>query len=138
MCDLSFCNDNLAMLAIRLFVLLFLAALFIQSGSDKVFGWKGNLEWLKGHFAASFLRSSVPLLLFVITVFEVLAGLLLLTGAILLLATGSYFVAKAGLAFGALALLCLFTGQRIAKDYPGAASLVPYFILTLLGLWFFL
>jgi hypothetical protein len=30
-----------------------------------------------------------------------------------------------------LTLTALFFGQRIAKDYPGAAVLVPYFLLTL-------
>ena len=29
----------------------------------------------------------------------------------------------------------LFFGQRLAKDYAGAATLVPYFILAVLGIW---
>jgi hypothetical protein len=33
---------------------------------------------------------------------------------------------------GALSILALFFGQRVAKDYPGAAVLVPYFILLLI------
>jgi hypothetical protein len=32
------------------------------------------------------------------------------------------------------ALLCLFLGQRIAKDYPGAAALVPYILVVIAGL----
>jgi diacylglycerol kinase len=30
----------------------------------------------------------------------------------------------------------LFFGQRVAKDYAGAASLVPYFILVVIHLIF--
>jgi len=34
-----------------------------------------------------------------------------------------------------VALLMLFFGQRLAKDYEGAAVLVPYFILASGALW---
>jgi hypothetical protein len=33
---------------------------------------------------------------------------------------------------GATSITALFFGQRVAKDYPGAAILIPYFILMLL------
>jgi len=33
-----------------------------------------------------------------------------------------------------ITLIILFAGQRIAKDYLGAADLVPYFILIMLGI----
>jgi len=31
----------------------------------------------------------------------------------------------------AMTIVMLFAGQRLAKDYAGAAVLVPYFLLTL-------
>jgi len=34
-------------------------------------------------------------------------------------------------ALGATSLTALFFGQRVAKDYPGAAILVPYFLLLI-------
>jgi hypothetical protein len=34
-----------------------------------------------------------------------------------------------------LNLVLLFAGQRIAKDYPGAATLAAYFIVAVFGLW---
>ena len=34
-----------------LLVLVFLAITFIQSAYDKLFYWKDNLDWLKGHFS---------------------------------------------------------------------------------------
>jgi uncharacterized membrane protein YraQ (UPF0718 family) len=39
-----------------------------------------------------------------------------------------------GVAFGALSLVFLFFGQRIAKDYTGAGGLVSYFIAAIIGL----
>jgi len=33
---------------------------------------------------------------------------------------------------GAASITALFFGQRVAKDYPGAAVLVPYFVLLLI------
>jgi diacylglycerol kinase len=32
-------------------------------------------------------------------------------------------------------VLALFFGQRIAKDYAGAAVLVPYFLLVLVAMY---
>ena len=45
-------------------------------------------------------------------------------------------IAYYGVLLSALALLALFFGQRMAKEYPGAATLVPYFLLALAGLYF--
>jgi hypothetical protein len=36
-----------------------------------------------------------------------------------------------GAQLSALNLVMLFFGQRIAKDYAGAAALVPYFLLSI-------
>jgi hypothetical protein len=33
--------------------------------------------------------------------------------------------------------VCLFFGQRMAKDYAGAAGLVPYFLLALVAIALF-
>ena len=50
------------MYLLQAFVSAFLAILFLQSGIDKVVDRRGNLEWLKGHFAKSPLAGMVPLL----------------------------------------------------------------------------
>lgn len=118
----------------QLLVSALLAILFLQSGLDKMFDWSGNLGWLTGHFAKSPLKNMVPLLLGIITVTEVLAGLLSAAGVIALLFSGSSGVALYGAELSAMSLLMLFFGQRIAKDYEGAASLVNYFILTVLAI----
>lgn len=111
---------------------LLVAILFIQSGLDKVFDWKGNLEWLTGHFSKTFLGGMVPALLATITVSEIATGFLSAIGIIYFLVSGSLALIFYAAVLGALSLLALFFGQRVAKDYPGAAVIVPYFILTLI------
>lgn len=115
-----------------LFAALFVAILFIQSGLDKIFDWKGNLEWLTGHFSKTFLSSMVPIMLVTITVMEVATGLLAAVGIIYYLVENSLILIFYASMVGSASLAALFFGQRIAKDYPGAAVLVPYFILLLI------
>ena len=112
----------------------FLAILFLQSGLDKVLDWAGNMEWLTGHFAKSPVAGLVRPMLAVVTAFELAAGALCAAGAVELVVFRSRGLAIAGAALAVVALLQLFFGQRIAKDYAGAAVLVPYFILTQLTL----
>jgi hypothetical protein len=115
-----------------LFGALLAAILFIQSGLDKVFDWKGNLAWLTGHFSKTFLSGMVPMMLATITVMELITGLLAGAGIIYFLATGSLALIFYASVIGAASVTALFFGQRVAKDYPGAAVLVPYFILLIL------
>ena len=42
-----------------------------------------------------------------------------------------------GLILAAISLSILMLGQRISKDYDGAAVLVPYFLLTMFGLFIY-
>jgi hypothetical protein len=44
-------------------------------------------------------------------------------------------VAFYGALVAAVALTGLFFGQRVAKDYAGAAVLVPYFLLALAAIY---
>lgn len=110
---------------------LIVAILFLQSGLDKVFDRKGNLEWLTGHFSKTFLGGMVPMMLGTITLLEVATGILSAAGIVYFFAAGSTILIFYASILGAVALSALFFGQRIAKDYPGAAVLVPYFLLTI-------
>ncbi|MGC6470145.1 MAG: DoxX family membrane protein [Flavobacteriales bacterium] len=130
--------EESSLLILQLLPVLFLSILFIQSGLDKVFDRDNNLTWLKGHFSNSLFKNSVPFLLITITIIEVIAGFLCLIGSLTLVFTKNPTVAIAGVVLSALALLMLFFGQRLAKDYAGAQSLVSYFILSLLALLFLL
>ncbi len=111
---------------------LLVAILFIQSGLDKVFDWKGNVEWLKGHFAKTFLAGMVPLMLAQITIIELAAGLLSAAGIVYFFVVGTTALIFWAAAIGTVAIVALFFGQRVSKDYPGAAVLIPYFILLLI------
>ena len=118
----------------EILVLLFLIITFLQSGLDKVIDWKGNLTFMTGHFKNSPFRKMVPLLLITILIFEISSGILMLIGCYYLVADGSVIIAKVGLEFAAITFLMLLTGQRLAKDYPGAMTIAVYFILAILGL----
>ena len=114
-----------------LFSALLVAVLFIQSGLDKVFDWKGNLEWLTGHFSKTFLAPFTKIMVAKITVLELATGFGALAGIIYFIATGSTIVIFGAASLGALTIIGLFFGQRVAKDYPGAAVLIPYFLLLI-------
>ena len=119
----------------QILVAALLAILFLQSGIDKIVDRRGNLEWLKGHFAKSPLAGIVPALLICITILEVAAGVLSAVGCVFLILARDSIVAFYGAAISAVAVLALFFGQRIAKDYAGAAVLVPYFLLVLVAMY---
>jgi hypothetical protein len=118
-----------------LFAALFTAILFIQSGLDKVFDWKGNLGFLTEHFSKTFVAGTVPMMLATITLLELATGIVAAGGFVKALLTGDTIFIFVSSVVGAATLSALFFGQRIAKDYPGAAVLVPYFLLTLVMMW---
>jgi diacylglycerol kinase len=127
-------NISGAVYLCQIFTSLFLAILFLQSGIDKIVDRSGNLQWLTGHFAQSPLAKLVPLLLLVITLLELGTGALSAVGAIDLVFRHETLLAFFGACLAAIAILCLFLGQRMAKDYAGAAVLVSYFILTIVAI----
>jgi hypothetical protein len=119
----------------QIFASVFLAILFLQSGIDKIVDRRGNFEWLKGHFAKSPLAGIVPVLLICITILEVAAGALSAVGCALVIFLKDPTIAFYGAILSAAAITALFFGQRIAKEYAGAAVLVPYFLLTLVAIY---
>ena len=119
----------------QIFASAFLAILFLQSGIDKILDRRGNFEWLKGHFAKSPLAGIVPALLISITILEIAAGALSAVGCVFIILSRDSTVAFYGATISAVAVLALFFGQRIAKDYAGAAVLVPYFLLVLVAMY---
>src|SRR4051812_49424088 len=120
-----------AVYILQILVSIFLAILFLQSGIDKIVDRRGNLQWLTGHFAQSPLRTGVPLLLSVLTALEIAAGALSAVGSLALLLRRDTTLAFYGACIAAGAVVSLFFGQRMAKDYAGAAALVPYFFLAM-------
>jgi|SRR5437879_4486784 len=115
-----------------LFSALVVSILFIQSGLDKVLDWKGNLEWLTGHFSKTFLSGMVPMMLGTVTLLEIATGFLSVAGIAYFFAAGSTVLIFYASVIGTASLTALFFGQRIAKDYAGAAILIPYIILLIM------
>ena len=119
----------------QILVAALLAILFLQSGIDKIVDRRGNLAWLKGHFAKSPLAGTVPALLTAVTILELAAGVLSALGCVLLLLLRDSTVAFCGAVISAAAIIALFFVQLVAKDYAGAAVLVPYFLLALAAIY---
>jgi uncharacterized membrane protein YphA (DoxX/SURF4 family) len=114
--------------AASILLLAFLAITFIQSGYDKLFHWKDNLDWLTGHFAQTQLKNLVRLALLNILVLELISGILCVVGGIELFVSNGRTFGLYGAVFSSITLLMLLFGQRLAKDYDGARTIVIYFI----------
>lgn len=114
--------------ATEILLLLFLIVTFLQSGIDKVFDWRGNLSWLKEHFAGTPLQKLVPALLGIVLLSETTAGILCTVGLYQMVVLGDGTVAFYGAIMSCISLLMLLFGQRTAKDYEGAKTIAIYFI----------
>ena len=112
-------------------LLVFLTITFLQSGIDKILDWKGNLGWLTGHFSKSIFKGTVPVLLAMILVMEMLSGVLCGVGLFELAMNGESMFAFYGAVLSTVTLLMLLLGQRVAKDYVGAQTIVVYLIPTI-------
>ena len=116
-------------------ILVLLAVTFIQSGYDKFMDWKGNVAWLKKHFADTSLKNHVPLALLHITVLELISGILCIVGCIQLLVNDERTYGLYGGVFSCITLIMLLIGQRLAKDYDGARTIVIYFIPAVMAVY---
>ncbi|WP_425392107.1 DoxX family protein [Ekhidna sp.] len=115
--------------------LAFLTILFLQSGLDKVFNYRGNKEWLSGHFENSPLEKMVAIMVPVITILEVFSGVFCGLGIIQIIFDGSTQLGLIGAQLSTVSILALFFGQRIAQDYAGAATLTTYFIICIITIY---
>lgn len=115
----------------EIIILVFLAITFLQSGIDKISDWKGNVEWLKSHFSKTFLAEKIPFSLGLVLVLEMIAGILAIIGIFSIIKNENFEIAFISSIVSAVTLLFLLFGQRIAKDYDGARTIVIYFIPTI-------
>jgi len=120
--------EPLLSFATEILILLFLIIVFLQSGIDKVYDWKGNLSWLKQHFADTPLKGLVPFLLATLSLTEMAAGILCAVGLYEITIMGDSTIALYGGIVSCAALLMLLFGQRLAKDYEGAKTIAVYFV----------
>ena len=119
-----------------LLILLFLAVTFIQSAYDKIFDWKGNVEFLKVHFAkTSLVKKYIPQSLVFVVLLELVTGILTLVGCAQLLINGQRTFGFYGAVLASFTLILLLFGQRLAKDYDGARTIAIYFIPSVLAVF---
>jgi len=121
--------------AASILLLVFLAITFIQSGYDKLFHWKENLAFLKEHFAKTRLKNLVHLALLHLLVLELISGVLCVVGAIELFVSKGRAFGLYGAVFSCVTLLMMLFGQRLAKDYDGARTIVIYFIPAVIAVY---
>ena len=118
----------------QIFIAIFLIIVFLQSSIDKIIDRKGNLDFFKVHFAKTMINNFSPYLLTIITIFELTGSLTLIYGIYYAFAEKTTLWIFYGFVILSVTLLFLLLGQRLAKDYTGAADLVPYFVLIMLGI----
>lgn len=123
------------MTAFTLLLLSFLAITFLQSGYDKIVDWNGNVSWLKEHFSNTLLKNKVPAALLTVLALEIAAGVLGVMGIVENLINQSTVLANYCCVVSSVTLLLLLFGQRLAKDYDGARTIVIYLIPALLGVY---
>src|SRR5690606_2444749 len=97
----------------------------------------GNVKWLKSHFAGTFIKKRVPFSLGLILVLEIIAGILAILGTLSIIINQNTEIAFMSAIISGITLLLLLLGQRIAKDYDGARTIVIYFIPTIFLIWIF-
>ena len=117
-----------------LFVLAFFLIVFIQSGVDKIFDYKGNLNFLNDLLKIYFSPSLIAFALISVAILELVSGILCLIGIVDFIFNDSSFIGFLGLIIGSIALLVLLFGQRVSKNYDGAKTIAIYFILAMIGI----
>ena len=122
---------------IRMLVSMFLAAIYLQSGIDKIVDRQGNLDFMGEHFSETVLAGSFRYGLVVVTVTELLAGALSAAGVVWLLLGWGAVPGMVGALFAGISSCILMAGQRLAKDYVGATALVPYFLVAIIGMYLY-
>ena len=116
---------------------IFFAIVFFQSGIDKIIDRKGNLNFFENHFKNTLIHKIYTHALTALMLLELIAAILCTYGCIYSIVykdTGFIFY---GLLVTSFVLLSLLLGQRIAKDYIGAAHITIYFILCIISIMSF-
>src|SRR5437762_1511809 len=106
---LNFHSSTAVMHFMQLLVAAFLAILFLQSGIDKIFDWRGNLDFVKDHFARSPLARMAAPMFGLLTILELAAGALSAVGCLLIVLQGDTAIALDGALIAAIAITALFS-----------------------------
>jgi len=122
---------------VQILASLFFSIVFFQSGIDKIIDRKGNLEFFKDHFKDTLLNKIFSPALSILAFLEITtAGVCLFGFTYSLIFADTTFIFY-GLLLAELVLLMLLFGQRVAKDYIGAADITVYFIVCIITIMSF-
>ncbi|MFC5682205.1 DoxX family protein [Flavobacterium sp. MAHUQ-51] len=116
-------------------LLVFFGITFLQSSYEKLFYWQDNMTWLKGHFAKTILKNHVKLALINLVIMELISTILCFVGCIELYVNNGRIFGFYGAVFSCITLLMMLFGQRLAKDYDGARTIVIYYIPAVMAVY---
>lgn len=129
--------NTLISYAAELLILLFILLTFAFSAVEKMLDVKGQVVWLKEHMKGTFLVPIMPLLLGVLIVLDIVVSILSILAVYYLLQFQEKTMGLYSCILAAMILLLLLFGQRMAKDFQGAFTIVGYFMVVLFGVWLF-
>ena len=116
---------------------IFFAIVFFQSGIDKVIDRKGNINFFENHFKNTLFHKIHAGALTTLMISELIAASLCAYACIYSIVYRNTDFIFYGLLVTSFVLLSLLLGQRIAKDYIGAADITIYFILCIITIMSF-
>tara|TARA_A100001388_G_C28602790_1_gene418967 strand:- start:58 stop:459 length:402 start_codon:yes stop_codon:yes gene_type:complete len=124
---LNFNNIEIA----QILVSIFFSIVFFQSSIDKINDREGNLKFFNHHFKGTFFQNYTSISLNFLALLEITSAFLCCFGIFYKFSYHDSIFIYYGLLMSAIVLLSLLLGQRLAKDYVGAADITIYFILCI-------
>ena len=115
----------------QILVSIFFSIVFFQSSIDKINDREGNLKFFNQHFKETFFQNYTSISLNLLAFLEITSAFLCCLGIFYKLLHHDSIFLYYGLLISAIVLLSLLFGQRLAKDYTGAADITIYFILCI-------
>ena len=124
---LNFNNIEIA----QILVSIFFSINFFLSSIDNINDREGNLKFFNQHFKETFLQNYTSISLNLLALLEITSAFLCCLGGFYNLLYHESICIYYGFLMSAIVLLSLLLGQRLAKDYAGAADIAIYFILCI-------
>ena len=115
----------------QILVSIFFSIVFFQSSIDKINDREGNLKFFNQHFKGTLFQNYTLISLNLLALLEITSAFLCCLGIFYNLLYHDLSFIYYGLLMSAIVLLSLLLGQRLAKDYAGAADITIYFILCI-------
>ena len=117
---------------VQILVSIFFSIVFFQSSMDKIKDREGNLKFFNQHFKETIFQDYTSLSLDLLVLLEFFSAFLCFLGIFYKVLYNDSIFIYYGLLMSAIVLLSLLLGQRLAKDYAGAADITIYFILCII------